>query len=704
MAIEHNDIPPDGRHAPHSWSVATAAALANLTVSTNDIGKIALQLDQDILMRLSSVTLGVGTWKEIGPAATVTSVAGKLGVVVLESTDLTDSTTTGRSVLTAADPAAARTALGAGTSSFDGAYASLTGKPTLGTSADKNVGTGAGTVTAGDDPRLSDSRPPTVHSHPATEINDSTAVGRSVLTAADAAAARAAIGAGSSSFDGTYASLTGKPTLGDAAAKNTGTTAGTVAAGDDSRLSDSRTPTAHTHIATEISDSTAVGRSVLTATEAAAARAAISAETSGSVTAHAGEADPHPGYVLESTVGQANGIAPLDGTGKVASSFLPSYVDDVIEAADFASLPGTGEAGKIYVTLDNGKTWRWSGSAYAEISASPGSTDAVSEGSTNLYHTAARVRDTILTGLSVAAGTMVTAAHTVLEAIGFLQKQVSDNLSTLTAHTGNTSNPHSTTAAQVGAAASGDITASGLTQSTDRLLGRYSASTGAVQEITVSTGLDLDGAGLLTAVGTPPTGGSTGQVLSKNSNTDYDYVWSTPSSTQGRHSIYVPATEIRPSVSAGCALLAFVAGASDQPDLATLDFDPASQEYAQFSIVLPKKWNEGTITFRAHWSHPSTTTDFGVAFDLQAVAVSDADPIGSTFGSSQVVVDTGGTADSLYSSPESSAITVGGTPAAEDMVFFRVSRPVANGGDTMAVDARLHGITVYLTTNADTDA
>jgi hypothetical protein len=73
----------------------------------------------------------------------------------------------------------------------------------------------------------------------------------------------------------------------------------------------------------------------------------------------------------------------------VPASQLPSYVDDVVEAPNSLGLPTTGEFGKIYVTLNNGKIFRWSGSTYVEISASPGSTDAVPEGS-NLYHTTAR--------------------------------------------------------------------------------------------------------------------------------------------------------------------------------------------------------------------------------------------------------------------------------------------------------------------------
>jgi hypothetical protein len=91
-----------------------------------------------------------------------------------------------------------------------------------------------------------------------------------------------------------------------------------------------------------------------------------------------------------SDAGQALGAATLDSAGKVPATQLPSYVDDVIEAANYAALPATGETGKIYVTIDDRRTYRWSGSTYVEISASPGSTDSVPEGSTNLYFTSAR--------------------------------------------------------------------------------------------------------------------------------------------------------------------------------------------------------------------------------------------------------------------------------------------------------------------------
>ena len=74
--------------------------------------------------------------------------------------------------------------------------------------------------------------------------------------------------------------------------------------------------------------------------------------------------------IVESKYGVANGIATLDGTGKVPSAQLPSYVDDVREYASIATFPTTGEAGVIYVATDTNRTYRWSGSGYVEISAS----------------------------------------------------------------------------------------------------------------------------------------------------------------------------------------------------------------------------------------------------------------------------------------------------------------------------------------------
>jgi len=96
--------------------------------------------------------------------------------------------------------------------------------------------------------------------------------------------------------------------------------------------------------------------------------------------------------------------------GKVPSSQLPSYVDDVLEFANLAAFPATGETGKIYVSIATNLTYRWSGSTYVEIASSPGSTDVVSEGSTNLYFTNARALAAAPAETAISIGALINAA------------------------------------------------------------------------------------------------------------------------------------------------------------------------------------------------------------------------------------------------------------------------------------------------------
>ena len=111
--------------------------------------------------------------------------------------------------------------------------------------------------------------------------------------------------------------------------------------------------------------------------------------------------------------------------GKVPSTQLPSYVDDVLEYENLAAFPATGETSKIYVAKDANKIYRWSGSAYIEISASPGSTDAVAEGSTNLYYTDARAKAAAV-GDAIVNGTTDKAPsqNAVFDALGLKQNSL----------------------------------------------------------------------------------------------------------------------------------------------------------------------------------------------------------------------------------------------------------------------------------------
>lgn len=171
----------------------------------------------------------------------------------------------------------------------------------------------------------------------------------------------------------------------------------------------------------------------------------------------------------------------------------------------------------------------------------------------------------------------------------------------------------------------------------------------------------------------------------------------------GKQAIPVPAGAMTPNTTNGAAS-GTVETTTNKNMFVTLDFDSTTSELAQFSMPMPKSWDEGTISFIPYWSHPATTTNFGVVFELSAVAVSNDDPGDVAFGTGQTSTDTGGTTDDIYVGPELSAITIAGSPAQDDFVMFKISRLPANGSDTMAVDARLHAIKLFITTSEGSDA
>ena len=115
--------------------------------------------------------------------------------------------------------------------------------------------------------------------------------------------------------------------------------------------------------------------------------------------------------VKRSEMGKAGGVATLDGSGQVPVSQLPSFVDDVLEYASKTAFPARGENGKIYVALDTNLTWRWSGSAYVEISKSL----ALGETSSTAYpgdKGKTLAADLASTKTTVAANTAARHSHT----------------------------------------------------------------------------------------------------------------------------------------------------------------------------------------------------------------------------------------------------------------------------------------------------
>tara|TARA_S200002703_G_scaffold24331_1_gene21125 strand:- start:1684 stop:4845 length:3162 start_codon:yes stop_codon:yes gene_type:complete len=169
----------------------------------------------------------------------------------------------------------------------------------------------------------------------------------------------------------------------------------------------------------------------------------------------------------------------------------------------------------------------------------------------------------------------------------------------------------------------------------------------------------------------------------------------------GKHAVWIPAGAMTSRTTNGAAFTETELATNDIM-LASMDFDTTTEEGVGFIVGMPKSWNESTVTFQPYWT--AATGSGGVVFGLAAYAHSDSDALDTAVSGQQTSTDTLLTANDMHIGPESSAITIGGTPAEGDAVYFELTREVANGSDTIAADVKLFGIILYITTNAITDA
>jgi hypothetical protein len=136
----------------------------------------------------------------------------------------------------------------------------------------------------------------------------------------------------------------------------------------------------------------------------------------------------------------------------------------------------------------------------------------------------------------------------------------------------------------------------------------------------------------------------------------------------------------------------------------TLDFDAATAEYAQFEVRMPKSWNQGAVQFAPVWSHSNTAANFDAVWVFSGVARSNTTTIDTSWGATSSVTTTGGSNNAILIGGKTSNTTIGGTVGQEAVVMFRVARDASSVSDTMTIDARLHGVTVYYTSNTVTDS
>ena len=170
--------------------------------------------------------------------------------------------------------------------------------------------------------------------------------------------------------------------------------------------------------------------------------------------------------------------------------------------------------------------------------------------------------------------------------------------------------------------------------------------------------------------------------------------------TAGLETIYVPAAAMYPNTTDGSSDLEQVE-LSNGPELKCLDFAAAADDFAQFTVIFPKSWNEGTVTFQAFWTVTGTNTGT-VAWGLSGISFADNASINTAFGT-QVVATAkafSGTSNDMTVSAVSGAVTIANA-AVDTQTYFQISRDVS--ADSQSGAARLLGVKLFFTTDAAND-
>jgi hypothetical protein len=176
---------------------------------------------------------------------------------------------------------------------------------------------------------------------------------------------------------------------------------------------------------------------------------------------------------------------------------------------------------------------------------------------------------------------------------------------------------------------------------------------------------------------------------------DFDIVTATGNVTVAgadpKRGLYVPASAMFGATTSGAATGQYESS-SNKVNVKVLDFDTSADEYGCFNIPAPDYWDLSTITAQFHWTSAGGTPDQTVTWAIQALARSNDDALDTAYGTAITVADTLIATNDEHITAATSAVTVGGTPAKGDMLYFRIYRDVSD--DNVSDDARLLGVRI----------
>lgn len=177
---------------------------------------------------------------------------------------------------------------------------------------------------------------------------------------------------------------------------------------------------------------------------------------------------------------------------------------------------------------------------------------------------------------------------------------------------------------------------------------------------------------------------------------------SSPYNVVGLQDIFIPATAMWARTTSGAGGLTKVETATNKINYQVFEFDSASVEYVQFGWIPPRNYNNGTVKFTFWWTNAAGLTTETVDWDVAGVAFRNDDALEAAMPAAVTTTDTWIAQNDVHISPQSTAVTIGGTVQDSDFIMFEISRKVST--DNLTGDARLIGVVIEYTIDAATSA
>lgn len=205
------------------------------------------------------------------------------------------------------------------------------------------------------------------------------------------------------------------------------------------------------------------------------------------------------------------------------------------------------------------------------------------------------------------------------------------------------------------------------------------------------------------------TGVANNKILKYNSTTSKFEIAdeSGGGSTQGKHDLWIPVSNnegggIYSSGTDGALSSARTQYQNGISYNRLIWFATGDQKYAQFSVAMPKSWNESNIEFKIYYFTDDTNDTGNIVWNISHIPLGDGDAYTvSSYPTGTEVIDARQAAQTLHIT---NALTRPISNAAEnDIVFFQIYRNQSSGSDTFDGSVELLGVKMIFTTNADTD-